>query len=476
MMRVSCLGGGVIGAGWAARFALAGHPVCLYDPNPNTRARMDETFARAERAWRMLHPYSEPATIRFAKTLQDACEDAEFVQESAPEDLNIKRALLNDADQTLPPEVPLVSSTSGLRPSVLQAALKHPQRLCVGHPFNPVYLLPLVEVAGGEKTNQQTLETVSEVYQNIGMHPLQVRHENDAFIADRLMEALWREALWLVRDDLATTGEIDDAIRYGCGLRWAFMGPFQTFRLAGGEGGIEHFLEQFGPALELPWTHLKAPPLDDELIKRIREQSDAQAAGRTSEEWFQLRDDCLVALLQALRPTGFAAGALPAWQPPHPPAEPDWRQPLRLHQARVPPAWLDYNGHMNESRYLQIASEATDQLLLQLGADMAYVEAGHSFYTVETHIRHLAEGKLGELLAVETQVVGGDAKRLHLYHKVLREKEALATCEQILLHVDKRVPKVVPAEGKVGEKIKQVLAAQGDLPTGEIALQLGKQK
>jgi carnitine 3-dehydrogenase len=201
------------------------------------------------------------------------------------------------------------SSTSGLRPTVLQADMTGPERLTVGHPFNPVYLLPLVEVCGGARTAPETVTRAAAVYRSLGMRPLVVRREIDGFVADRLLEALWREALWLVADGVATVGEIDDAIRLGAGLRWSFMGTFLAYRMAGGDAGMRGFLEHFGPALEWPWTKLTdVPELTDELVDRITTQSDTQAAGRSLRELERERDDRLVAVLQALRSQDAGAG------------------------------------------------------------------------------------------------------------------------------------------------------------------------
>jgi carnitine 3-dehydrogenase len=213
-------------------------------------------------------------------------------------------------DQAARPDVLIASSTSGLLPTRLQSAMARPERFVVGHPFNPVYLLPLVEVCGGERTSDAAKQEAMQFYGSVGMRPLHVRKEIDGFVADRLLEALWREALWLVKDGVATTEEIDDAIRFGAGLRWSFMGTFLIYRMAGGEAGMRHFLAQFGPALKLPWTKLVAPELTDELIDRVSAQSDDQADGVSVRELEIRRDDCLVAVLSALRAQEFAAGAV----------------------------------------------------------------------------------------------------------------------------------------------------------------------
>jgi carnitine 3-dehydrogenase len=308
--KVALLGAGVIGAGWAARLIENGIDVAIADPDPEVRRKTETVLANAERALRRLFP-DEPdrrGMVVFSESVEDAVDGADFVQESAPEREDLKRGLLARATAVVPAGVIVATSTSGLLPSVLQADCRFPERVVVGHPFNPVYLLPLVEVCGGKSTSAETIEAASAFYASIGMHPLVVRNEIDGFIADRLLEALWREALHLVNDGVATTEEIDRAVCYGAGLRWAFMGTFGIYRLAGGEAGMRHFMAQFGPALKLPWTKLEAPELTDELIDRVSEQTEQQAAGRSVREMERTRDDALVAILQALESQGIGAG------------------------------------------------------------------------------------------------------------------------------------------------------------------------
>ena len=312
---VGLLGGGVIGGGWAGRFLLNGIDVVVYDPDPDAERKIDEVLANARRAWRALTTASLPpeGTLRLVSSAEDAAEGADFVQESAPERLDVKQALLGAASRAAGPDVVFASSTSGLLPTRIQEGMVHPERLVVGHPFNPVYLLPLVEVCGGAATSAATIEQAIRVYSSVGMRPLYVRNEIDGFVADRLMEALWREALWMVNDGVATVSEIDDAIRFGAGLRWSFMGTFLTYRIAGGEAGMRHFMAQFGPALQWPWSKLTdVPELTDALVDTIVEQSDVQAAGQSVRDLERLRDDCLVAVMQGLRSvgdgTGFGAG------------------------------------------------------------------------------------------------------------------------------------------------------------------------
>jgi carnitine 3-dehydrogenase len=301
------------------------------------------------------------------------------------------------------------------------------------------------------------------------MKPLVLDHEIDGFIADRLLEALWREALWLVNDGVATVEQVDDAIRYGPGLRWSLMGTFLIYRIAGGEDGVRHFMQQFGPALQWPWTKLTdVPELTDELLEKLERQSDAQAAGRTTRELERMRDDALVSVIQALRVHDVGAGAVlreyeRALLDGAPPVD-DGAAPLRLHETRVAPHWIDYNGHANETLYLRVASEATDALLQQIGIDADYLRNGGSYFTVETHIRHLGEAKAEERLSVATQVVGADDKRLHVLHRVERGDDVLATVEQMLLHVDTQAGRAAPARPEVIARVRALADAHAELP------------
>jgi carnitine 3-dehydrogenase len=231
------------------------------------------------------------------------------VIESVPERLDLKHSTLLAIDASSPASTIIASSTSGFMPSVLAQPLAHPERLVVGHPFNPVYLLPLVEVVAGTHTDEAIVGRALDLYRSIGMHPLRVRAEIDAHIADRLLEAVWREALWLVNDGIATTEEIDDAIRYGFGLRWAQMGLFETYRIAGGLGGMRHFIAQFGECLSWPWTKLMdTPELTDELIDTIAAQSDAQSGEYDVRELERIRDTNVAAILLALEQNSWGAG------------------------------------------------------------------------------------------------------------------------------------------------------------------------
>lgn len=308
----AALGTGVIGAGWIARALAHGLDVHAWDPAPGAEAALRTRIANAWPALEKqgLAPGASMQRLRFFADLEACVRDADFIQESAPERLDLKLDLHARISAASRPDVIIGSSTSGLLPSEFYAEALHPERCVVGHPFNPVYLLPLVEVVGGERTAPEAVQAAIGIYSALGMRPLHVRKEVPGFIADRLLEALWREALHLVNDGVATTGEIDDAIRFGAGLRWSFMGTFLTYTLAGGDAGMRHFMAQFGPALKLPWTYLQAPELTEQLIDDVVAGTAVQQGQRSLAELERYRDDCLLAVLGAIRGTkarhGFA--------------------------------------------------------------------------------------------------------------------------------------------------------------------------
>ncbi len=316
----AAVGCGVIGAGWIARLRLSGIDVCAFDPSPAAPDVIADVHANAVAAWTDLGlaPTDDRVgSLTMSDSIEAACADAHFVVESVPERLDLKHATLVAIDAANDDAI-VASSTSGFRPSVLARPMIRPERLVVGHPFNPVYLLPLVEVVAGERTDEAVVERASALYTRLGMHPLRVRAEIDAHIADRLLEAVWREALWLVNDGVATTEEIDDAIRYGFGLRWAQMGLFETYRIAGGLGGMRHFIGQFGEALSWPWTKLMdVPELTDELIDTIAGQSDVQSGRYSVRELERIRDRNVAAILLALESNDWGAGRTLAAQRAH---------------------------------------------------------------------------------------------------------------------------------------------------------------
>ncbi|MBC8258897.1 MAG: carnitine 3-dehydrogenase [SAR324 cluster bacterium] len=448
--QTALIGGGVIGGGWAARLLLNGIDVKVFDPASSAERTLQEMLVNAELAYSKLTmaPLVKQGKIEFVDSIEEAVKNVDFIQESAPENPELKRDILREIEQYASESALICSSTSGIKPTTLQSEMKHPERFMVGHPFNPVYLLPLVEICGGEKTTAAAKQSAAEFYRNIGMKPLILRKEIDAFIADRLLEAVWREGLWLIRDDVATTEELDDAIRFGFGLRWAQMGLFETYRVAGGQAGMQHFISQFGPTLSWPWTKLMdVPELNEELIEKIVSQSDAQSGKYSIRKLERIRDDNLVAIMQGLKLNDWGAGAVlkeyeeRLYEKAHSEivaSEPDLSKPLALFEAKVLPDWLDYNGHMTESRYLQVFGDATDAFLNFIGMDENYRKQGFSVYTVETHIRHLQEVAGGEPLLVETQLLGFDEKRLRIIHKLLHvpSGNVLATGEHMLLHVN----------------------------------------
>jgi len=311
MPTAAIIGGGVIGSAWASRFLLNGWHVQFHDPAPNAEAALNIVLDKARR-WvpEVYDRLPEEGALTLCGGIADAVTSADWVQESTPERLEIKQAVLAEIQVSCAAEAIVASSTSGFMPSELQAGSARPEQILVAHPYNPVYLLPIVEVVPSAVVPEKTVQRAEALLRDIGMKPITLRAEIPAHVGDRLLEAVWREALWLIKDGVATTEQIDDIMTHGFGLRWAQKGLFETYRTAGGEAGMKHFLEQFGPCLQWPWTKLTdVPDLDEELIDRIVDQSDAQAAGRSVSELEDERDANLVAMLKALRKEDTAAGA-----------------------------------------------------------------------------------------------------------------------------------------------------------------------
>ena len=476
--RAAVVGGGVIGGGWAARLVLSGIDVAFFDPSPAARESMAATLARARRVCERLFDCALPreGALRFCEDSRAAVADADWIFESAPEDIEAKRAVYRQIEEAARADAIVSSSTSGLLPSRLQEGMKNPARFLVAHPFNPVYLLPLVELVGGGQTAPATVARARDFLASIDMAPLVVRKEIDAFVADRLLEAMWRESLWLVKDGVATTGEIDDAIRFGFGLRFAQMGIFQTYRAGGGRGGMRHFLAQFGPSLKWPWTKLvDVPELDDGLIETVAAQSDAQNPSLSVADLESARDDNLVAILRALKNRDWGAGAFARAREKSlaqtAAARKDVAAP-RAFARKIPPEWCDYNAHLNESRYLECFSRAADFVLESLGVNAAYVASGGSFFTVENRILHLREARAGESVFVTSRVAGFENKTLRLAHELWREGEgdddggdgALAVGEQTLVHVDLQSRRSSPPAPSIAAAARAACARDADLP------------
>ncbi|GGE29712.1 L-carnitine dehydrogenase [Primorskyibacter flagellatus] len=474
------IGGGVIGAGWAARFLLNGWNVRVFDPEPSARERVHAVLDAARLALPGLGDVALPpeGELSFPGLISESVRGAEWVQESVPERIELKQKIYQAIQLHMEEDAILASSTSGFTPTELQVSSASPGQIIVAHPFNPVYLLPLVELVASDRTAPDLVARAQDTLNAIGMFPLTVRAEVPAHVADRLLEAVWREALWLVKDGVATTGEIDDAIRMGFGLRWAQMGLFETYRIAGGDGGMEHFLGQFGPALKWPWTKLTdVPEMDAELVRNIASQSDTQSGALSIRELEAQRDRNLTGFLRVLGQQGWGAGNVlraaddrnlsAAGVPATFDDIADPAAPTRTVHRAVPLDWLDYNGHMTEARYLHVFGDATDRMMTLIGCDRDYIAAGKSFFTVETHIRHLDEVTAGAPLVVDTRVIAGGGKKMHLWHELRSGDRLLATAEHMLLHVDLKTRRSVALTQVLAERLGVLVKAQSRLPAPE---------
>ncbi|GAA2362604.1 3-hydroxyacyl-CoA dehydrogenase NAD-binding domain-containing protein [Saccharopolyspora halophila] len=300
--KVACVGAGVIGGGWVAHFLARGYQVTAWDPAPDAKDKLQRLV---EAAWPALTELglAEGASrenLTVAATLEDAVGEAEFVQESAPEDLELKLDLLSRIDAAAPDGVVVSSSTSGFPMTDMQQRCATPERLVVGHPFNPPYLIPLVEVVGGEKSEQWAVDWAAEFFDIAGKHVIKMEHEVPGFIANRLQEAIWREALHMVANGEATVEQIDSSITAGPGLRWPLLGPCLTFHLAGGEGGMSHMLDHFGPSLKAPWTRLEAPELTDDLRDRMVQGCEEASGGTPVAELVADRDRAVIEVMRAV--------------------------------------------------------------------------------------------------------------------------------------------------------------------------------
>ena len=468
------IGGGVIGGGWAARFLLMGWDVRIFDPDPEAARKISEVLDNARRSLPGLSDREMPAEgeLIFTQSIKEAVQDADWIQESVPERLDLKHKTYAEIQRANSTGI-IGSSTSGFKPSQLQEGASNPDQIVVTHPFNPVYLLPLIELVPSISNSAETVERAKAIITSIGMYPLHVRKEIDAHIADRFLEAVWREALWLIKDGIATTEEIDNAIRYGFGLRWAQMGLFETYRIAGGEAGMAHFIEQFGPCLEWPWTKLMdVPELTDDLVKTIADQSDAQSGKYSIRDLERIRDNNLVAMLRALKVQDFGAGALlnqtdvthtRSVQKVYAGAMVGKATPIVTVSRAVPLDWTDYNGHMNEARYLQAFGDATDRLMEIVGCDADYIASGGSYFTAETHIRHLDEVHAGAKIKIATQVLEGAGKKMHLFHEMYEGDRLISTGEHMLIHVSLDTRNASVPAVHIAERLGAIAASHATL-------------
>ena len=300
--RVAIIGTGVIGSGWTAHFLRNGIDVMAHDPAPDAEARLQHAVANV---WPLMERLglaagASPDRLAFAPDVASAVDNAQFIQENAPEREALKVALFAEIDANAPPNAIIASSTSGFPITTLAQQCQRPQRCLVAHPFNPPYLVPLVEVVGGALTDPAVVDWAVEFYNATGKQALKCSKEIPGFVADRLMEAIWREILHMVNNDMATVEEIDASIRYGPGLRWALMGPCTVLHLAGGAGGMAHMLDQFGPSLKSPWTFLDAPELTPELRQRMIDGCERLTAGSSIAELEQERDELLIEMIEVL--------------------------------------------------------------------------------------------------------------------------------------------------------------------------------
>lgn len=428
---IGLVGTGVIGTGWALRVLARGHRVIAWDPAEGAEGRLRDAISRGwPSVTRLgLFPGADPGQVRIASSLEELAATSDFIQESAPESKAVKQPLLHQLAALAPRDTVIASSSSGLVPTVLQQGCRHPERILVGHPSNPVHLIPLVEIVAGDACDPDAVATAVAHYNDLAMQPLVFRHEIEGLPSVRLQEAMRREILRLVNEGVATTAELEDAIVYGPGLRWAGMGSDITI----------------------------------------------PANGRSVAELETGQDDYLLALMRALRPLGVGAGRLVAerearilaagnshpWRPGS-----DVPSPLDLYRGQVEPDWVDYNGHMTEAAFLTAFGWASDCLFRYIGIDETYRQGGHSFYTVETHINYQREAALGDPLRITTQLLGVDDKRLHFFHAMYHDqaKTLLCTTEQMLLHVDMNANRVSSIEPGPAEALGAIVEAHADLP------------
>jgi carnitine 3-dehydrogenase len=306
---VGIAGTGLIGAGWAARLLFRGINVIAYDVSPTAEAKLK---AQIKTAWPSLEALlgkpKKKGKLVFTTDLKEMAAKADFIHEAAPEREDLKIRLFREIDAIARPDVVIASSSSGFLPTRLQSECTHPERVLIAHPFNPVYLLPLVETVPGARTSPDAMDRAGAYLESVGMQVLRLKKEIEGYVCDRLQEALWREALHILDKGIGSTGDIDDSIIYSAGMRWAFMGSFLTYHLAGGPGGMRDFIKQFDPTLELPWTDLKFPKWNAALEKRLVEGCEAQAAGQPVAAIEAKRNAILVDMMKLFRKHKIGAG------------------------------------------------------------------------------------------------------------------------------------------------------------------------
>ena len=296
--KIAVIGTGVIGSGWIVRFLAHNKKVIAYDKDIRLKKKI---IKEIKRTWPYVRKLFNKKKLKlknfkYETSIQEALKEADFVQECAPENYKLKTKLMEIIGKYSKPNVIISSSSSGLLPSRIYSKCKNPSRTIIAHPFNPVYMLPGVEIVPGKRTKKNFLKKAYKFYKSVSMNPIMIKKELPGYLSDRLQEALWREALHIVNEGYASTKELDRAIEDGPGMRWSLMGTFLTFHLAGGNAGMKHMLEQFGPALKLPWTKLKAPKLSKKLSNRVIAGTKKQARGKSVAEISKIRDEYLLNL------------------------------------------------------------------------------------------------------------------------------------------------------------------------------------
>ena len=298
--NIAVIGTGVIGTGWILRFLANKKKIYVYEPNAKQTKLLLEEIKRTKKIITKFYKINSinKKNLIFCSSIKEAVLQADLIQENVPESIKIKQKIIKEISKYAKNNSIIASSSSGLLPSEIQMSCAKPERFIIAHPFNPVYLLPLVELVKGKKTKNSYIETANTFYKSIGMQTLILKKEIEGYLSDRLQESMWRESLHIINEGYASTKDLDKAIIHGPGLRWSLMGTFLTFHLAGGKMGMKHMLEQFGPTLELPWTKLKAPKLTKKLSNMIINGTKRQSKGKSIKQLTNIRDNFLIDLLK----------------------------------------------------------------------------------------------------------------------------------------------------------------------------------
>ena len=301
--KIAVVGTGVIGTGWIIRFLFNKKQIKIFDPSEKQKKFLLDELKRTAPLLKKFYKSNININnqLEFCSSIKAAVSDADLIQENTPENEKLKIRIIKEISHHSKKSAIIASSSSGLLPSRIQSKAQHPERVLIAHPFNPVYLLPLVEIVPGKKTAKKNILKANKFYTKMGMKTLILKKELPGYLSDRLQESMWRESLHIINEGFASTKDLDDAIIYGPGLRWSLMGTFLTFHLAGGEMGMKHMLEQFGPALKLPWTKLKAPKLTNSLKKKIIEGTKIQSKKKSIKNLANLRDNFLIDLQKLLK-------------------------------------------------------------------------------------------------------------------------------------------------------------------------------